>query len=287
MTALGDSIKEEKASSLSAVGVRKILKSGSNKAVKGYSMAALALEALDVPGRVSTHENPEKSAVTSLKAALQQKEQKLITLRQQAEEQEKQAFEKGLDQGRDEGRQQGETEAREKYQQALKGLQKQLQEILQGFANQKKGLFQDFEKRIPQIVMKSVRKIFSGIADRHADAIVPVIRKAVRSIGAAEAILVKVNPGNLKAAEDNQNLWRPFENGPQDIKLESDSRIPATSCLIESNSTSAEITIQKILSDMEAELARVFNEEGEPAVDFDCSGEYNRTEPSNDDKEGE
>lgn len=160
--------------------------------------------------------------------------------------------------GREDGLREGEERAWDKYRQALEEMRGNAAMALDGLSKEKASLFLEFEGQILELFSATVHRVFDGLAKEHAEAVLPLIRKAVAALGQAAVITLKVNPADFKTAQDNQDFWLPVDSSSKDVRVVTDERIPKGGCYVESDSTSVGLRADELAERIDEELKRVF-----------------------------
>jgi flagellar biosynthesis/type III secretory pathway protein FliH len=221
--------------------------------MKGFEMAAFS-----VPGRAQPKPNPADVKL----AELAREARKTADLHKQTLE--KAAREAAAEaaaaqaRGREEGLREGESRAWKKYEQELALLRSNASVALDVLQQEKAGLFLEFEGQVLELLSATLHRVFDGLAADHAEAVLPLLKKAVAALGQAAVVTLKVNPGDFRTAKDNQDFWLPVDAALKDVRIVSDERIPKGGCLVESDSTSVSLQAGEIADRIDEELKRVF-----------------------------
>lgn len=242
-----------------ADGPARVVKPGDWGAVAESGMKGFQMAAISVPGRT-----PPKPSEADLRAAESARETR------KAEEAHKQALAKAvadgeaaaraaMARGREEGLREGEAKAREHYDRILGEVRGNAALALDSLAREKASLFLEFEGNVLELVSASIHRVFGGMSRLHADAVLPLVGKAVAALGQASAILLKVNPEDLASVDANRPFWLPVEASLKDIRIVADERIPKGGCFVESDSTSVSMDTEALADRIDEELKRIFS----------------------------
>ena len=125
-------------------------------------------------------------------------------------------------------------------------------------SQEKAGLFLEFEGKALELVSSVIHRVFEGFAKHEAEAVLPLLRKAMAALGQANSIVLKVNPADFRTAGDNRDFWLPVDAGEKDVRVIADERIPQGGCFVESDSTSVGLQADELADRIDEELKRVF-----------------------------
>ncbi|MEO7425817.1 MAG: FliH/SctL family protein [Fibrobacteria bacterium] len=239
-------------------GPARVVKQGDWGAVSDTGMKGFPMTAFSMPGRAMP-----KPSESDLKV------EELGRQARKAEQAHKQALEKAVRagedaakaaeaRGREEGLREGEKRSWEKYMEALEELRGNSAMALDALSREKASLFLEFEGQILELFSASVHRVFEGLAQDHAEAVLPLLRKAVSALGQVTTITLKVNPADFKTVQENQDFWLPVDAGMKDIRVVSDERIAKGGCFVESDSTSVGIQADALANRIDEELKRIF-----------------------------
>lgn len=241
-----------------ADGPARVVKSGDWGAVPDQGMKGFQMTAFSMPGRTQPKPNPMDVKLAELdREARKTAELHKKALERAAREAES-AVQAALARGREEGLRDGESRAWKKYQQELAVLRDNASVALDVLQQEKAALFMEFEGQVLELFSASIHRVFDGLAAEHSEAVLPLLKKAIAALGQVTVVTLKVNPGDFKTAQDNQDFWLPVDAALKDIRIVSDERIPKGGCLVESDSTSVSLQAGEIADRIDEELKRVF-----------------------------
>lgn len=225
----------------------------SDMALKGFTMAAFS-----VPGRIPPKPDPAEARLADMARQLRKAgEAHREALAKAARDSEERVL-AAREAGREEGRKEGEQAAAAKYARSVEELRKGIRGVLEALSREKAALFLGYEGEAVALAAAAIRRVLEGMADSHAEAVLPLLRKAVAALGEASAITLKINPDDFRVIDESRSFWLPVEAGLKDLRIVQDDRIPKGGCLVESDSTSVEMRAADLGERMGEELARVF-----------------------------
>jgi flagellar biosynthesis/type III secretory pathway protein FliH len=215
------------------------MKGGDWGAVAETGLRGFPMEALSMPGRTAPKPTPEQSRAVQLERDLRKSETERKESLAKAKAEGEAASHAAQARGREEGMREGEKKALERYEKSLADLRRNASVALDVLSREKAALFLEFEGQALELVSAAIHRVFEGFAAREAEAVLPLIRKAMAALGQANSIILKVNPADFKTATGNQEFWLPVEAGEKDVRVLADDRIAQGGCYVESDSTSA------------------------------------------------
>jgi flagellar biosynthesis/type III secretory pathway protein FliH len=239
-------------------GPARVVKPGDWGAVPDGSLKDFPLIAFNMPGRVAPKlDSNEKKLAEMAKEARKEDDLHKQALKKLQEEKEVAAL-AALAQGREEGQRLGEQQATEKYSQALEALQKSTREVLDSLAREKAALFLEFEGQALELVSSCIHRVFEAMAVGPTEAVLPLLKRAIQSIGEAATVTIKVNPDDFKLVQENRPFWLPINASLMDVKVVTDERISKGGCFVECDSTSVAAHAQEMADRIDEELKNVF-----------------------------
>lgn len=239
-------------------GPARVMKGNDWGAVAETALRDFRMEALAMPGRPAPKPTPEQSRTAQLEKELRKAAEAHKADLAKAKAEGEAAAKAAQARGREEGLREGEKKALEKYQKSLDELRRNAEVALDVLSQEKAALFLEFEGQTLELVSAAIHRVFEGFAKNEAEAVLPLLRKAVAALGQANSILLKVNPADFKTASENQDFWLPMEAGRKDVRVAADDRIPRGSCFVESDSTSVGLRADELAERIDEELKRVF-----------------------------
>ena len=252
----------------------RVVKPGDWGAVNDGAMRGFTLSTFSVPGRAAPKPDPAEARIADMERKLKRAEEAhKEALRKAAEEGEARAAAAGA-KGREEGRKEGERVAAERYARSVEELRKGVRGVLEALSREKAALFLGYEGEAVALAASAVKRVFEGLADGHAEAVLPLLRKAVAALGEVSAVTLKINPADFRVIDENRSFWIPVEAGLKDIRIVPDGRIPKGGCLVESDATSVEMRAEELGERIGEALAQVFEAKARAA-----SGTPSETDP--------
>ncbi len=221
--------------------------------MKGFQMDAIAM-----PGRAAPKPTPEQSRVAQLEKDLRRSEETGKSALAKAKAEGEAAAHAAQARGREDGLREGEKKAWERYQKSIDELRRNASTALDVMSQEKASLFLEFEGQTLELVSAAIHRVFEGFAKQEAEAILPLLRKAIAALGQAAAIAVKLNPADFKTVQDNKDFWLPVDAGQKDVRIVTDERIPKGGCFVESDSTSVGMQAEDLANRIDEELKNVF-----------------------------
>jgi flagellar biosynthesis/type III secretory pathway protein FliH len=241
-----------------ADGPARVMKGSDWGAVAEAGFRGFQMEALSMPGRTAPKPTPEQTRSVQLEKELRNSETERKASLAKAKAEGEAAALAAHARGREEGLREGEKKAMERYEHSLDELRRNASVALDVLSREKAALFLEFEGQALELVSAAIHRVFEGFAAREAEAVLPLIRKAMAALGQANTITLKVNPADFKTATANRDFWLPIEAGGKDVRVLADERIAQGGCYVESDSTSVGMRADELAERIDEELKRVF-----------------------------
>ncbi len=241
-----------------ADGPARVVKQGDWGAVPDQAMKGFPMTAFNVPGRAQAKPNPQDVMLAEMAREAKRTAEAHKKALDKAARDAEGAVKAALAKGREEGTRDGESRAWKKYEKELAVLRSNASVALDVLQQEKAGLFLEFEGQVLELLSASIHRVFDGLAAEHSEAVLPLLKKAVAALGQVTTVTLKVNPGDFKTAQDNQDFWLPVEAALKDIRIVSDERIPKGGCFVESDSTSVGLQAGEVADRIDEELKRIF-----------------------------
>ncbi len=162
---------------------------------------------------------------------------------------EKEAYEKGFQQGEKDGKELG-----------LKRLEKvvhQLENVLSEIERQKREVFQTYEREMVKLMLGIGRRLFRRTALFHEDAIVSVLRDALRYVTDRGEIVLRLHPADyqyLKTHSDQAPISMDEKDG---LRIVQDPTLTRGGCLLSTSFGEIDATFE---SQFEALVSRILPE---------------------------
>jgi flagellar assembly protein FliH len=241
-----------------ADGPARVMKQGDWGAAPDAGMKGFPMTAFSMPGRALPKPSEAELKIEELSRSAVKAENAHKAALEKAVREGEAASRAAHAKGREEGMREGEERADETYRQALEELRGNAAMGLDALSQEKASLFLEFEGQILELFSATVHRVFEGVAKEHADAVLPLLRRAVSALGQVTTITLKVNPADFRTAQDNLDFWLPVEAGMKDVRVLADERIPKGGCFVESDATSVGVQADDLANRIDEELKRIF-----------------------------
>jgi flagellar assembly protein FliH len=239
-------------------GPARVVKPGDWNAVPDGSMKGFPLASFSMPGRTPPKPDPVEQKLASMAKDARKADEANKRALEKAAKDAEEAARASFARGREEGVTEGERSAMARYEQTLETLRNNTRGVLDAIAREKSTLFLEFEGQVLELVSGCIHRVFDGLAEEHAEAVLPLLKKAVASIGEAASVTIKVHPDNFKVVDENRPFWLSVNAGLKDIRVVTDDRINKGGCFVESDSTSVGAHAQEMADRIDEELKKVF-----------------------------
>lgn len=241
-----------------ADGPARVMKGRDWGAVADAGMKGFQMEAIAMPGRAQPKPTVEQSRIAQLETSLRKAEDAHKAALAKAKSDGAAAAIAAQARGREAGLREGEQQAMDAYRKSLEELRRNAFEGLDVLSQEKAALFLEFEGQALELVSAAVHRVFEGFAKDQAEAVLPLLRKAIAALGQATSIVLKVNPGDFKTVAGNREFWLPLDASEKDVRVVCDERISKGGCFVESDSTSVSMQADELADRIDEELKRVF-----------------------------
>lgn len=242
-----------------ADGPARVVKGSDWGGVADAGMTGFRMEAIAMPGRAMPKPTPEQERIARLEKDMRKAEDAHKAALAKAKAEGEAAAASAQARGREDGLREGEKKAMERYQKSLDELRANASVGLDVLSQEKAALFLEFEGQALELVSAAIHRVFDGFAKEHAEAVLPLLRKAIAALGQANSIILKVNPADFQVVADNRGFWLPLDASEKDVRVVADARISKGGCLVESDSTSVGMQADELAERIDEELKRVFS----------------------------
>ncbi len=239
-------------------GPARVVKPGDWKAVPDGSMKGFPLASFNMPGRAPAKPEPAEQKLAAMAQSARKAEDAHKRALEKAIKDGEDAARAALARGREAGLIEGERVAGEKYAQVLEALQNNTRGVLEALGREKNTLFLEFEGQVLELVSGCIHRVFDGLAAEHADAVLPLLKRAVSAIGEAVVVTIKVHPDDFKTVEAQKPYWLPVNAILKDVRVVVDDRISKGGCFVESDSTSVSAHANEMADRIDEEMKKVF-----------------------------
>lgn len=167
--------------------------------------------------------------------------------------------EKAKSEGRREGRAAAGAEAAEREERLRNAMRAELAQALRLLEEDRKRLFLALEGEAVSLVGVALRRGLPALGRCCAEILPGSLAQAVRALGGARSLTVKVNPGQGPLAEASRSLWFGGQE-TSEIRIVEDTGIAPGCCLVEGDGSTSRLDLEDLAARMEEELGKVFQD---------------------------
>jgi flagellar assembly protein FliH len=230
--------------------MRERQKDTGNAPEKGEEDEALRLKALEA--RII--EQGQQKAAEIVQKAEKEKDRLVAEAKKQADQLQRQTIEQALSQGRQEGLERGTEEGRKLGLQEFEGKIKEFEEksnqLLDSMQNEKSRLIRKHERALVELACEIAGRIVRKKIEEDNETIRRVVEAALERATEKERLVVRLNPNDYEWLHEHaDDLKHPHEE-IKEILFESDRRVEAGGCVIETIQGNVDARLERQLEEM-------------------------------------
>jgi len=244
------------------VQLKTILKGSAAQAIRPAAMAGFKVADFQMNPR-ATKDSPEdrlKAEVTNLQSQIATLKGEAQNLKNKAEQDTKNAHDRGFQEGKNAGTKEGEKLATEKWKVELAALQNSVNQTFDSIAAQQKENFEKIESITTEIALAIAKRIFCEEAINNPNIISRVLKETFVFLGQEEKLKVRLNPLDVTHANETESFWKPAMGSLKSVELIPDASIERGGCLLESeNGSSVDMRVQTVLGHIEETVKQIYS----------------------------
>lgn len=159
---------------------------------------------------------------------------------------EKEAYERGFAAGEKAGFEFG----RKKAEVTFSGLAR----ILEDLATFKESLYRPCEQEMAALSLAIAKKVIRKNIESDQNLIIDCLKIALKSVVAGSEIVIKVNPKDLEAVQQNKAELTNYTEGVKGLRIEADESVMKGGCRVDTNFGEIDATISSALAEIEERL---------------------------------
>jgi len=201
-----------------------------------------------------------RAEVTNLQSQIATLKGEAENLKKKAEQDAKNAHDKGFQDGKTAGKAEGEKISTEKWKAELAALQGSVNQTFDSMAAQQKENFAKIEGVTTEIALAIAKRIFCEEAINNPNIIARVLKETFVFLGQEEKLKVRLNPLDVKPANETESFWKPAMGSLKSVELIPDASIEKGGCLLESeNGSSVDMRVQTVLGHIEETVKQIYS----------------------------
>ncbi len=243
------------------VSVKSILKAASAKDTGQFSVGGIKYPTMSTGkmGKVQETTATETRAsspkeIIALIKTIDRLKKDIENVKTDAETKAKQAHERGVAEGKALGYDEGKRESSGEYHSQLNILKSNLANVFAVLSQEKNFFFAEAEQGAVRIASSIALKFVEHLSKDSVDVITHSVKKGIEALGNETSLIVKVNPDDYDAVEDDVQFWKPVQSALKDIKVVEDSRIMRGGCLLETESGTVDVAVNMVIEGIEETL---------------------------------
>jgi flagellar assembly protein FliH len=231
------------------VGLRRILRHKEQEGA-AYPIHSAGFEELSIPGKDKTVFTEDERHVLELEKQNKQLTASIEAQKQKTEIDVKAAFEKGLAEGHKKGEETGHKKAADDYNKKIAEIQARVNAFLKKLEEDKIGIFSNSDRICVRLACEFAKKVLHKELSTNADAILPVVKRALSLVAEKERIVIRVAKDDFETVSGKKDFWAPVTERLVNVAIELDDKIERGGCIIESNSGMVDARLGVQLADL-------------------------------------
>jgi len=201
-----------------------------------------------------------RAEVTNLQSQIATLKGETENLKSKAQQEAKNAHDKGFQEGKTAGTVEGEKIATEKWKAELAALRGSVDQTFESLAAKQKENFEKIESVTTEIALAIAKRIFCEEAINNPNIIARVLKETFVFLGQEEKLRVRLNPLDVTPANETESFWKPAMGLLKNVELIPDSTIERGGCLLESeNGSSVDMRVQTVLGHIEETVRQIYS----------------------------
>jgi len=244
------------------VQLKAILKGSAAQAIRPAAMSGFKLAdfQMNPKATMDSAEDRLKAEITNLQSQIATLKGEMENLKNKAEQDAKNARDKGFQEGKNIGAAEGEKISTEKWRAELTALQGSVAQTFESLSAQQKENFKKIESITTEIALAIAKRIFCEEAIKNPNIIARVLKETFIFLGQEEKLKVRLNPLDINSANETESFWKPAMGSLKSVELVPDSAIEKGGCLLESeNGSSVDMRVQTVLGHIEETVKQIYN----------------------------
>ncbi len=225
---------------------------------KGVKLGRIELDSDADKGFVALNYRPEGYGVKKVET-LEEREARykadIERLKNEAEEREKQAFQKGLKQGRAKGFEKGSNQVAAEIE--------RMTQLLQSVVTATENYFRQVEDRLADFAMMIARKVVGETAEAHREIAVQLAKAAIKEATDRTKITLLVNEVDYEMLNNARADLKTISEGIKKIEIEINNRVSPGGVLLETAGGSIDASIETMLDEVYRTIAPGYEVPGE------------------------
>jgi flagellar biosynthesis/type III secretory pathway protein FliH len=126
--------------------------------------------------------------------------------------------------------------------------------MVDDLVSQRQRLINDSEEAVVRLSCQIARRIIEKSVEINEEAIIDVVKNALRHLVDKQKLIIRVNPEDLEVINRYQSEWMTAAGASTNVKVNEDTRVKRGGCLIEGESGNVEAQIDRQIEVIERAL---------------------------------
>jgi flagellar assembly protein FliH len=244
------------------VQIKAILKGSAAQAIRPAAMSGFKVAdfQMNPKATMDSVEDRLRAEIANLQSQIATLKGETESLKYKADQDARNAREKGFQEGKTLGTADGEKKALTKWNADLIALQSSVKQTLESLDVQQKENFEKIESITTEITLAIAKRIFCEEAASNPNIIARVLKETFAFLGQEEKLRVRLNPLDVNSAKEMESFWKPAMSSLKSIELIPDNSIEKGGCLLESeNGSSVDMRVQTVFGHIEETVKQIYS----------------------------
>lgn len=200
----------------------------------------------------------QKQANIIIEEAKSQAKEILDKAKSEAEDYKKEAFQRGFAEGEDKAK----REIEERYNLIFENELLQLKRIIEVFRNSYQETIKQAEQALVKLALDIAEKIIKEEATKNKEIVLRMVKEGLCRVLDRAKLVLHIHPEELNFVEKNKQKLLATLEGIEDFEIRQDTRVDIGGCIIETESGSVEVRLDKQIKEIRKALTgedREFN----------------------------
>ena len=126
--------------------------------------------------------------------------------------------------------------------------------MVRDFHAQREDLLKSAEEAVVRLAVTLARRIVGDAIQIDDEVVLETVRSALGHVQEKEAVVVRVNPRDLKIVREHGSEWLSIVEGTGSLEIVEDERVRPGGCLVETEAGNVEAQIEKQIQTLEKAL---------------------------------
>lgn len=238
------------------IGLRKIIRKKKDE-LNDYPLRSVSFEEFDNPQVKKRLLSDDEKRILELEKQVNEFNLRMRKQQQESKQAIEDAYNKGKSEGITQGVEKGKAEATVYYKEKIDQIQENVTSFLTKLEQGQRDIFINSDHIMLKLCIEMAKKVISSELSIRKETILNVLKKALCYIADRERLIIRVSSEDFKIVEEKREFWEPINEKLKQVMIETDERVDAGGCIIESNSGSVDARIGVQIAEL-ADLVEKF-----------------------------